>query len=346
MERGMKLSISVPYFYKHLSMVRKATSKTKLVKPTVLLIADETLKIRSTGIDMYAQAELECAIHEPGTVVMTFESFNLFQYIDEGSITMELDETLNLSGIFEGKLTTQGTNLAYTEYEPPTKWTKVGEGLFNVLYAVGDDDRTSPINIYDNRFCTGDYSVFAGFLNDESVSNELIAVQPDVFRAINHDSFEIGFTHNKCWVKQGNLFVSQPTWGYTSDAILKYGLVNEYTDTHFHVKGSEFVRAVNVVHALSTSSEKGDGRASLRIKEGKLILVSSGNQLGNGSYEIDCQHHGELEFGLSTRRIKNVINNCDSDEITVHLFNVDGSRALIIIGNKTQHFIAEDPGAR
>lgn len=348
----MKFEILTENLWSGISKLKMAMSISKIVDKVVQMeVKDEQLYLSSQGATIFAEVTIPIRKAEDGLAILRFESFQAFQYVN-GVQTFELNnDTIDMNGCIDGSLAVYKLE---RQYDMPTveceNWATVGSESFNILYPIdGRELELEAVFIRDNLMVATNRKSYAGYKNDSLIAPSA-TIHPNLFKTITKDQFDICIVNNFVRVKQDNIVVTMPVLHNTFDVAFTYGYYDDLGDVFFEIDKDAAKQIANVVHALSTGEyENNDGRGSLQLKDDKVFVEAKGNEIGKGTLSgIECiESNGEFSFGLSTNLFKGAISNVDSSTIKVYRPLIDGKyQVLIVVGDKTLHFLAEDPNAR
>jgi hypothetical protein len=294
----------------------------------------------------YGEIHIPCEVQEQGFVEISGRSLDCLDFIQE-MLAFELyDKKLLFNGkTVNGELNTISTQPTFTEQPTPTQWVKLPKVALDVLYCTSKDD-----NNLKNIFFTGDkiattmQTAFAGYKHPTQLTELPFTVQPEVFNIIpEEEEIEIAFDIRKVWFKVNEFYIGSSTIDYQSPIVTDYGYYEfEGEVPFFEITLEEAKRLCGYVQELSDVSQ-----AALLLKDGKLTVIPSGNEIGKGSIEFQCRSsHGQINFGTNVKNFLNAIVHVDAATCKVCHLEPAGMSALMVLGKMTRHLFMEIPSAR
>lgn len=344
----MKFQLKSSELVKAKNRIKKVVTNSSLVTKSIVLKANESeLVMYAMSEGKYGEIHLPAEVQETGIVELLARSFDCLDFVDT-LLAFELHEKqLLFNGIgASGELNIISTEPIFTEQEIPTQWIKLPKVVFDVLYCITKDDNNFS-NVFfmnDKIATTTQTSAFAGYKHPTQLTEVPFTVQPDVFDIIpEKEDFEVAFDIRKIWFKVDEFYIGSMTIDHKNPFVTDYGYYEFNEEApFFEITIEEAKRLCGYVQELSDT-----GFAALLLKDGKLIVIPSGNEIGNGSIDFKCRSsRGEINFGTSTRNLLNAVSHVDAATCKVHYLEPSGMNGLLVEGKMTRHLFLEVPSAR
>lgn len=325
----VEFRIDAKEFYNMVQKVKKATA-SQITEKIFLLEAGEVLRMASSGNQTYATGTIECQIIQTGAETFGIDSFDYLQYI-EGLQHFKLKGGKLVHNKIKINATSKPVDFDQT---PPTTYTVLDSDVFSIIGIVDSDDtRFTSVFINGSMIGTADGFGFGSFHNSADFGDKH-TIPIEALRVFDkRQPVQVAFDR-LIWLKQGNFIMAYPSQTEYLPTVLGF---SDYEPSYvFKISKQSLLNLLGIVDSFSMDVVNSVGCGTLSFANGKLVITPKGNQLGEGEFEIDVEGSGEMEIGISTRRVRSLLNALGGHIINIGMGVVANQKTLQLYDDRVK----------